>query len=189
MGKLGSALLVSLTTLASWGLLGCDAGVAPGSFEVRFVWADGPPPEEPALFVFARIEGPAGASAAGQTLGTAGPEPYQAGLSLDFPPIANGAGRVVVVELKDAPGSLGQVKYYGVSQPFAIEPGVVTRVDVRVQLRGVVGEEPAAPAGEETETEGRFGITVALPGQSCADALALVDQEVERRVSGSEARL
>ena len=72
MRLVSSWALRTALAVASLGSWGCEP-VAPGAFEVRFVWEDGPPPEEPPLFVFARVEGPSGASGAGQTLGTAGP--------------------------------------------------------------------------------------------------------------------
>ncbi|MEQ9496506.1 MAG: hypothetical protein RIT81_06600 [Deltaproteobacteria bacterium] len=121
-------LLLAMTLLAA-----CQP--APGRFSVTFSWeADAPSDVERApLFVHARVEEREAPDVEGNVLASDVGR-LDAPLSIDGVP--NGTNRVVVVEIRTAAVRAdGQLRYFGVSRPFDLEPGDDVVVDVLLALR------------------------------------------------------
>jgi hypothetical protein len=121
-------LLTALTLLA------CGAGDDAGSFSLRFTW-DAPP--DGTVHVWARVEHRPEPGVAGAILSSAGPVAFTPGapVTLALPGVANGDDRVVVIEVREAADASLPVLWYGLSEPFSIQPGEHPEVEVPLSLR------------------------------------------------------
>jgi hypothetical protein len=127
-------LLCCLAMVASCGLSGA------GSFSLSLSWES--PPEGP-VWVWVRVEERSDPETPGKTLGSAGPEEYSYGepFTASVGEVTNGSDRYVVVEVREGPSAGLPVLYYGISDPFSIEPGKQTHVDVPLALNRPETEE------------------------------------------------
>lgn len=118
---------------------GC--AVDAGSFSLTLAWEEAP--TEP-VWLWARVERRPVAGVPGPVLASVGPLKATPGrpLRLVLPPVPNGPLRRVVVEARGQPDPNLRVLYYGLSEPFSVEPGVRRGVSVFLHL-----QRPAADAG------------------------------------------
>ncbi len=123
---------------------GCNGiGVSPGSVSLLLEW-DPPPTEK--VYVWVRVEERADVKQPGPILSSTGPAEYTPGEPQDLTlnEVPNGEDRVVVVEVREAANANLRVLYYGISEPFTLDPGKDTVVDVPVKLKAPESEVSGA---------------------------------------------
>lgn len=109
----------------------CACGTDPGRIDFRLGWPE-PTGAPEQVFVRGRVR-IAGGTAVVQAE-PVGPIRFGSEARLDVNGVPNGDGHVFVVEVTEAADS-DVVLYFGESAPFALFPGVRTRVDVALELR------------------------------------------------------
>ena len=126
------------------------SGPAPGSISLSLKWAE---PPDGQVWVWVRVEERPDPDVKGSILSSAGPASYVHGepLSLGLGKVPNGKNRVVIVEVRAGENESLPVRYFGRSDPFALEPGKTVVVEVPLVL-----EQPEAQT-QEVEIKLLFG--------------------------------
>ena len=140
------ARLLAVFAFASFGA--CESST-PADISIRFIWEDDPP--APAdygrFFVHASVEERANADAPGRILGT-DVQPMASAVNLDLSSISNGDNRVVILEIRDgADRNNSRVHYFGLSEPFSVQPGLSIVIEVRLKIQPVpsIPDDPSNP--------------------------------------------
>ena len=104
-----------------------------GSFSLSLTWES--PPDGP-VWVWLKVEERSDPDVSGKTLGSTGPDEYIYGepFLASVGEVSNGDNRYVVIEVREGPSAGLPVLYYGISEPFSIEPGKHTEVAVPLVL-------------------------------------------------------
>ncbi len=106
----------------------------PGQFQVVFEWADGAPAAG-SVWIHARVEERAGGrDAPGQSLRAADPVAWSPDLQLSIAPVLHGDDRVVVVEVYPGEEADGRPSFFGLSEPFSLQPGDDKAVPVYLEI-------------------------------------------------------
>ena len=106
---------------------------APGRVDVVFTWP-GAPPAQGWIFVNVQERAP---ESQPRLLASAR-APVGDNVALSLPTVPNGDHRVVVAEVRDGESLEGsRVLYRGISSPFTVAPGVVSRAEVALELERV----------------------------------------------------
>ena len=158
----------------------CAGDTAPGTFSVTFQWEDPPPEDTSTLGVWGKVEQD------GRQVSESDVLTYANNIELKFSNVPNGAGLVIVVEIKESVSKNSRTLYYGRSDSFELKAG--EHVDVPVSLSLI--QTPLAADGEgavsivEKQAGGNYGtlhytnqtiVTLALtaPG-NCGDPCTLI---------------
>jgi hypothetical protein len=152
-------LLLALIILPVPGLVsGCAQ--EPGSFTLDIEWD-----EEPAdsLWLWVRVEQRTDVTKEGPILASNEPARWIPGepLSVGLSGIPNGDSRVLVIEAREEKNSSMAVLYFGVSEPFSIQPNEHTHVSVPMKLQRPEADAMEASmhmefGGDDTRTSVTF---------------------------------
>jgi hypothetical protein len=126
---------ITRTLMTLLGLLMVSAcGVEPGSFSMSFSWDE---PPEGVVYIWVRVEERSDPEAAGSILASAGPEAFQIGqpVALEMGDVPNGDNRYVIAEVRETANANVAVLFYGVSEPFSLEAGEHTHVEVPMSFQ------------------------------------------------------
>jgi hypothetical protein len=159
-------------------LLWTCGGTEPGRFSISFSWEQAP---KGTVWLWVRIEERADPAEAGRILASDGPVEYVDGtpVGLSLEDVPNGDDRVVVVEVREGQDSGLPIAYFGLSEPFSLQPGQKGDVDVLVMLRppnALLNEAKLKLLfdGEERGTVGPDAIATATIQTWSVDAVAVL---------------